>query len=154
MSIADLKQHMPPGFWLTHKSCVHILSLIVHRKNNEFTKKAMKESQVTTADQKKSKASATEKERQAVKERATAMAQAAVNPMKLEELKIQKKVAGEMVATSKQKRTEKKLDLLAKFKDQMSPTEFKRKVRKQLAKLEDSGDEVSDNDNDIESVED
>lgn len=96
---------------------------------------------VTVAEQKKIKTSALYAERKAVKERAQDMNRGVINQAKMQELKIQEKVAGEMVATSKQKRTEKKLNLLAQFKDLMSPGEYKRKVRKQLAKLDSSSSE-------------
>lgn len=141
MHLADIKKNVPSDFWLVDKSCHAVLCLIVHRKNNEFTKKAMSESAVTVAQQKKGNSNATQKERAAVKERAMVMAKAAVNPAKMKELQIQEKVASEHVATSKQKRIEKKLHLLAKFQAQMSPDEYKRKVRKQLDKLDSSDDE-------------
>lgn len=60
--------------------------------------------------------------RQAVKEWTNAMSFAAVNLAKMQELKIQEKVAVGMVASSKQKRAEKKLklNLYHQFKDLMS----------------------------------
>ena len=141
MNLADIKLDVPTDFWLVHKKCQPVLALIVHRKNNEFTKLALRESSVTAADQRKTKTATVARERQAVKERARAMAATAVNSVKMQELKIQEKVASEMVASSKQKRAEKKLNLYAQFKDQMSPNEYRRKVRKQLDKMESSSEE-------------
>ena len=134
----DIKDLVPKDFWLTHKNCAHVLCIVVHRQNPEFTKKIMKESSVTVADQKKNKKTAVEKERSAVKERAQLMAKSAMNPHKVQELKIQKKVAKDLVATNNVKRVEKKLLLLEKFKDQLPADEYSRRVQAQLDKLEES----------------
>ena len=74
LSLDDLREEMPARWWLEKNK--HILALKVHRTNNEFTKKVMQESAVTVAAQKKAKASATEKECSAVKERAIQLAKA------------------------------------------------------------------------------
>ena len=153
MDVRDVVKHIPKDFWLTHNKCLYVLTVMCHRRNNEFTCDAGKESSVTVAQQRKKKAARKEEERSAVKTRALdeVRKMKAASPTKAIELGLRKKVIEDTVKMGEVKRIEKKLALLEKFKSSTSTELYNSRVQKcmdQLFKDDDEAEEEVDANND------
>ena len=175
-TLIEIKKKIPTNYWLEDSKCKHVLTLLCHRHNNEFTPTAGKSSNVTRKDQKQARQQEIAKERQVIKER-TAMEMKLMqssSPTRKLELQIKKAVAKEMICKSKVNRENKgvqtikmKLDLLKESRECLDEDYYKDQVRKLMKEmlsekiasehvdgLESEADDSNDNNDDNNTDED
>lgn len=120
----DIDAIIPKGFWLYHKACTHILSVKVHRKNQDvITVPAAAPPEMTRKEQRQMKTLKLQKQRKlAAEERDAAVAVRA--DLKAKEHKIREAMARESILSSRKKRetatiknASKKLKMLKMTKD-------------------------------------
>lgn len=143
-TLQEIKKKIPSNFWLEDPKCKHVLTLLCHRHNNEFTPTAGKSSNVTRKDQKQARRLDIAKERQVIKER-TAMEMKLMrssSPTRKLELQIKKAVAKEMICKSKVNRENKgvqtikmKLDLLKESRECLDEDYYKDQVQKLMKEM-------------------
>lgn len=143
-TLNEIKKEIPTNYWLEDSKCKHVLTLLCHRHNNEFTPTAGKSSNVTRKDQKQARQQEITKERQVIKER-TAMEMKLMkssSPTRKLELQIKKAVAKEMICKSKVNRENKgvqtikmKLDLLKESRECLDEDYYKDQVRKLMKEM-------------------
>eukprot|EP00956_Cyclotella_meneghiniana_P005218 scaffold6502_cov38-Cyclotella_meneghiniana.AAC.5 len=150
MDIRDVIKKVPSDFWLTHKNCLYVLTVMCHRHNNEFTTDTGKESSVTVAQQRKSKAKRRDEERDDVKTRAEDQIRKmrAASPTKELDMKLKQRMVEDIAKTGEVKRIEKKLALLEKYKSYTSDEVYTSRVNKCMGQLFKDDDEPETNIND------
>jgi hypothetical protein len=65
-TLNEIKKNIPTNYWLEDSKCKHVLTLLCHRHNNDFTPTADKSSKVTRKDQQQAHQQGIAKERQVI----------------------------------------------------------------------------------------